>query len=83
LEFLLESLEPMIMGDHTPQPLPDTFFGIQLGRVGRLRLEDESSTCGLQKRRDRGSFMLLRSVVDHYQRFVPVVGQLVVQRLML
>jgi hypothetical protein len=57
LDWLSEGGKPVIMGDHAPPPLPDARLGIQLGRVGRLRLAPEpapalwtiASTAGRQE----------------------------------
>jgi hypothetical protein len=45
VDLLLEGGKPVIVGDHAAQPFPDTLLGIQLGRVCRLRLEDETTSC--------------------------------------
>jgi hypothetical protein len=43
VDSLEQGCAPMMVGDHTPQPLPEALLRIQLGRGGGLGLQHEAS----------------------------------------
>jgi hypothetical protein len=80
-DFLLESGKPLIMGDHAPPPCLDALLGIQLRRVSRLRLEDETVGCFTDNLCDAGPLMLRSSIMDHQQPLAGIIGHQLPQEL--
>jgi hypothetical protein len=81
VDLLPESGKPVIVGDHAAQPFPDTFLGIQLGRVSRLRLEDETAGRFADNLCDAGPRMLRAAVMNDQQSFGWIADQQVPQEL--
>ena len=79
LDLLTEGGKPVVMGDDATQPLPEARLGIQLGRVGGLRLEHEPAPRVTDDGLDWSPLMLLAPVMDDQQVFPGIVGQQVLQ----
>ena len=80
LDFLAQRLEPMLMGDNTPPPLPNSLLRIQRGRRGRLRHQHEAPLGFLSRRVHGVAAMLLGPIRDDQQRLPAILSPQLAQQ---